>query len=362
VTESGPGRGPRLEFATAQFFQSLGFFVRRGVKIAVADGLAEVTDIDVLAIRFTLPLAEERLVLDCKERRKSKPFERILWTRGLADFADATRAIIVSPTPPWTAREFAGHGDVEILTNDVVAAHLKKLGRGYLPFGDADSALADSIPIIGHEETRKSFQQKELKLRQMLTHGNPLTNLNRVMQMLSTSELSFDKPDQRDIFFRRFVYNAAAIAAVMFVRFAATSKWTPEKDWMDHAKKLLTYGDLPPKKAQQLAKLVGALPEASGGLPAPDYLDEFLQLLARMIERPEAAAMLPYAIDLELQGKALSRVPTDYFPVTMRGLEGDVTSLCKRTLSAISFATKLPVNVWAPRPAKVAPEAGLRSA
>lgn len=338
-------RGPRLEFATAQFFQSHGFFVRRGVKIAVADGLHEVTDIDVLAIRFGVPLNEERVVLDCKDRRKAKPFERILWTRGLADFAKANRAIIVSPMPPWTAREFAGYGNVEVLTSEVVAAHLKAQAHSYVPFADADGPLADSIPIVGSEELRKSLAQKDLMLRQMLTNGNPLTNLNRIVKLLRAAELSFNSPGPLDIVFRRFLYNAAAIGAVMLVRFAAISKWTPEKDWMDHAQKLLTYGDLPPKKAQQLAKLV-ALPEIAGALPAPEYLDEVIQLLARMIERPTAAALLPFTVDLELQGKILGSVPQSYYPAALKGLEEDAISLCKRTLSAFSFATQLPATVW----------------
>lgn len=99
---SAPGgsrerKGPGLELRTAAYFQGLGYLVRRGVKLAVAAGSAGVTDIDVLAIRFSVPLAEEKLIADCKDRKKPKPYERVLWTRGLASFARVDRAVWCCP-------------------------------------------------------------------------------------------------------------------------------------------------------------------------------------------------------------------------------------------------------------------------
>src|SRR6185503_10890361 len=107
--------GDRLEFNAAAYFQAQGFVVRRGVMLSVAAGTADATDIDLLAIRFAVPLLEERVVADCKDRRKPRPFERILWTRGLASFADATQAVVVLPKAGWQAREFAARGKVDVL-------------------------------------------------------------------------------------------------------------------------------------------------------------------------------------------------------------------------------------------------------
>jgi len=77
--------GDKLELRGAAYFQAHGYLVRRSVSLAVAAGTADATDIDLLAIRFSVPLAEERLVADCKDRRKPKPFERIygfaVWRR-----------------------------------------------------------------------------------------------------------------------------------------------------------------------------------------------------------------------------------------------------------------------------------------
>ena len=106
-------KGLAREIKTAMYFQSHGFLVRQGVKLAIAAGTADVTDIDVLALRFNTPLEEERLVIDCKDKKKSKPFERILWTVGLSTFAQANRAVVVLPSAPWQAREFASQVQAE---------------------------------------------------------------------------------------------------------------------------------------------------------------------------------------------------------------------------------------------------------
>jgi hypothetical protein len=62
-------KGASLEFRTAAYLQAFGYLVRRGVVLSVAAGTAEATDIDLFAIRFQLPLAEEKLIVDCKERK-----------------------------------------------------------------------------------------------------------------------------------------------------------------------------------------------------------------------------------------------------------------------------------------------------
>ena len=73
MSETNLKVGDRLELSAAAYFQAQGFLVRRGVMLSVAAGTADATDIDLLAIRFTVPLSEERVVADCKDRRKPRP-------------------------------------------------------------------------------------------------------------------------------------------------------------------------------------------------------------------------------------------------------------------------------------------------
>jgi len=135
VTDKDSSKGGALETQTAAFFQAHGFVVRRGVKLAVGSGTTEATDIDVLGFRFGVPLAEQRLVVDCKDRRKPKPFERVLWTKGLAAFAQADYAVVVLPRAPWQARDFATRGKVELLDATEIERFLETQGTRAIPFG-----------------------------------------------------------------------------------------------------------------------------------------------------------------------------------------------------------------------------------
>ena len=239
---------------TAAYFQNLGYMVRRGVKLAVAAGSADVTDIDVLAIRFSVPLAEEKLIADCKDRKRPKPYERVLWTRGLASFAHVDRAVVVLPRVPWQAREFSAQGGVEIVETREVSAEASDGGLLYGPYGEADPAL-DRLTALRKQRVQQQdgnlateLAKEDLKLRQMLLVGHPLTNLNRIIQTLaSVGKRVAQGTEEARWLMRHTCYNAAVVAGVMLVRFACETKWTPQEEWSEYARKKLTFGDVPPQ-------------------------------------------------------------------------------------------------------------------
>lgn len=150
MSEAHSRKGSSLELDAAAYFQLHGYMVRRGVKLAVAEGLVDATDIDVLGVRFETPLAEERLIADCKDRKKPQTFERILWTKGLGTFFNVDRCIVVTPRARWQAREFAARGDVEVLGAQEIDVQLKSARHSFEPFGDLrDIRLLEVIESLG---------------------------------------------------------------------------------------------------------------------------------------------------------------------------------------------------------------------
>lgn len=336
-------KGTDLELRTAAYFQSHGFFVRRGVMLSVAAGTADATDIDLYAIRFNIPLSEERLIADCKDRKRSKPFERVLWTLGLATFAKATHSVVVLPKSIWQVRDFATQGNIQVLEALEVDRHLRSVSSTFEPFSDAD-------PFIEHRKGRitdRDLYRDSLKLRQMLVGGHPLTNLNRIIRMLSHLGKSLSNGGEREQELRRYVcFDAAVIAAVMLVRFAAEVKWTPEKDWTDYARKKLTFGDVPPHKARELAQLAldRAIPE---GIPAPHYTTEVIRLLDSLLANPTVTARLPYFLDYHLFGYLLrDSIHNHRSPVVLDTRAESAIRLSKRVLSALSYAAGTPNTLW----------------
>ena len=174
MSASKERKGPDLELRTAAYFQGLGYLVRRGIKLTVAAASAEATDIDVLAIRFSVPLAEERLIADCKDRKKPRPFERVLWTRGLATFARADRSVVVLSRVPWQVRELGAQGNVEIMEAKEVSDGVGEDGATDRSYGEADPSL-DRVATLRRQRVQqqdgtlaKDLAKEELKLRQML--------------------------------------------------------------------------------------------------------------------------------------------------------------------------------------------------
>ena len=352
MSSSQPQKGSSLEVETAAYFQSLGFLVRKGVTLSISAGTADVTDIDVLALRFNLPLSEERLIADCKDRKKPRPFERVLWTRGLASFSHANRSVVVLPRAPWQAREFGSEGGVEVLETSEIRNHLNAQDGPYQPFGEADPVLTHTVELRKHrvpkqdESLAKDLARDDLRLRQMLVKGHPLTNLNRIIRTLSTVGGNLKQGTANIDWLKLYIcFNAAVVASVMLVRFAAENKWTPEADWSDYARKRLTYGDVPPQKARQLAKL--ALDrDFFEGLPSPEYTDEIIEVIKELIAQPEVACAVPYALDFQLLGQVLGGEESQ---VTVLGkLREDADKVNKRILSALTYSASIRPNLWRP--------------
>ena len=341
-------KGTKLELGTAAYFQAHGYLIRRGVRLSVAAGTAEATDIDLLAIRFSVPLHEERLVADCKDRRRPRPFERILWTLGLASFSRANRSVVVTPRAPWQAREFASEGGVEILGVHDIDKFLQSIETSVYRFGEADPRVAYRLSSNKKvvQSQYKELVRQGLRLRQMLVIGHPLTNLNRIIRILSSASKHSAQSESDVAWFGSYVcFDAAVFASIMLVRFAAESKWMPEKDWSAYARKKLTYGDIPPHKAQQLAKL--ALDrDFFEGLPTPEYTDEILQVIKFLISQPSVAAITPYALDFHLFGRVLGSVPNDYVAPVLGRLQEDALKMGRRILSALAYAAQVPANLW----------------
>jgi hypothetical protein len=143
----------------------------------------------------------------------------------LATFAKASQAVVVLPRAPWQAREFASQGGIEILNGEEIELFLNRELNTYHPFGEAEPELALQL-----EQSKKKIQyqdkelfKEDLKLRQMLVAGQPLTNLNRIIKLLSDSNRLLRQASSPDALrIRRYLYfNAAVVASVMLVRFAA---------------------------------------------------------------------------------------------------------------------------------------------
>lgn len=349
-------KGLVLEHVVAGYLQAHGYFVRRGVQLSVAAGTADATDIDVIGLRFIEPLREDRIIADCKGKKKPRPFERVLWTTGLRDVARAQHALAVMPHAPWQAREFASQAGVEIVDSSLVAQWLEESQYGV--FGEANvqstQTFYDRYSVA--KDALKDADREDLRLRQMLVIGNALTNVNRIIVLVSgahaRAQLAF--AEERWVW-EVLLRNAIVIGIAMMARFCAESKYLPEADRRALVRKKLTFGDMPANKAVAIAK--SALgPAAQSAFPEPEYTDEFVEAVELMVRDQAATALVPFVADLVLIGRNVfgSRCesPDRFHPDVVARAD----RLGKKLASALSYASELRSDLWStsvPTPASL---------
>ncbi len=107
-------KGPSLEELVREYFSKQGFYALRGVKL-LFEG-EDVTDVDVWLYGRQSAGVRTRVVVDVKNKRSPKAFERILWTRGLQLALGCDRAIVATTDGSAKVTRFAQQQKVALLS------------------------------------------------------------------------------------------------------------------------------------------------------------------------------------------------------------------------------------------------------
>lgn len=113
------GKGPGFEYDVCQLFSEQNYFTRRSIPIRTKEN-QDVTDIDVLGIKYTYPFEKKVIICDCKNKARSKPFERIFWTKGLGEYIGVDEEYIALPKAGKDVIDFAQKSKVRIISQDVL--------------------------------------------------------------------------------------------------------------------------------------------------------------------------------------------------------------------------------------------------
>lgn len=117
-------KGGEAEEALREYFRNMGSFALRGVPVREAD--EDVTDIDLWI--YTRPSAHSRhiAIVDIKNKRKGKAFERAIWVKGLQAAVRANEAIIASQSAKDAVHRFSGRLNVRVISGSVFEAIIKR--------------------------------------------------------------------------------------------------------------------------------------------------------------------------------------------------------------------------------------------
>lgn len=117
-------KGGTAEEALHEYFLLTGAFVLRGVP--VRSGLEDVTDVDLWVYSRTNSFARHISIVDIKNKRRGKAFERAVWVKGLQSLLGADQAIIATQGAKPEVYDFASTLDVRVISGTLFKSLIKK--------------------------------------------------------------------------------------------------------------------------------------------------------------------------------------------------------------------------------------------
>tara|TARA_B100000965_G_scaffold29850_1_gene22115 strand:+ start:2754 stop:3860 length:1107 start_codon:yes stop_codon:yes gene_type:complete len=120
----GIDKGGVAEEALREYFKGLGSFVLRG--IPVKEGTETVTDIDLWVYTRSSPLSRHITIVDIKNKKRGKAFERAIWLKGLQAAIGADDAVVATQGARNSAFKFANRLQIKVLSSSVFDAIVKR--------------------------------------------------------------------------------------------------------------------------------------------------------------------------------------------------------------------------------------------
>lgn len=315
----GDARRPRFtvgevyEYRVARLFFALGFFVRRGRDILTVNALDKATDLDVLAIRYSVPFRREIQIAECKDAVNAGPLDRIFWLNGVKQFVSADRATLVRRGTRWNIKDFAKGAGVEILDFPRLAEMEASLG---IKDGDAPG-LCDFDWFSRNREAfnaslaeNKSFDDVFQTLSGEVRFNQPFPGFNLFMFFARQLTRSLLVPGRNQDQFRRYLYCDALAHICMFVMRIAEECYTLHSlDTARYVTKGLQYGDSDPQLYDRLMAMARRLSgeliservgqpviigEETFQVPVPPEAPQVKQIVDALLSAPRmATSILP---------------------------------------------------------------------
>lgn len=303
--QAGKDLDQPLKLRIASALASSGYYSRTNVLLSATGsrGLADVTDIDVLAIRYDLMFKRDVVGVSCKAgaAKTLSPAREVFYLRGVLDYVDAAEGVAAfshKPIPPHL-RDLGQRLGVLMLSGDEINEWCRHLTNGV--------AISGYFQEPGYEEFLGSWNKLGANgLADYLRTDywfhfdfrnlqNVLVHLRRVAPRLNGGEqwhsiVAWDVTAHLsltifDLCRQVRMLGLASIAdTTASYLFGGAASLKARRD---------LYG-----RVQQLLASTGVVGQDGPALPPlePSYLRDLAELAVRFIERPHAAIQIPSII------------------------------------------------------------------
>lgn len=316
------GKGPKLEYIITGLFQNEGYLSRRSIPLYYGNKNQDATDIDVLGIVFTKPFQMHKIICDCKNKQKSKPYERIFWVKGLSQFVNAEQTYVSLPQASWEISKFAQDGGVRVLTGDIINQYFS--GNSNL-FGIADDTFYVEFfdKFNNTIKKNKNLYTSANALKALYLNEDPYVSVNVAMETLSVAgkhlKLSKENNLEEEYSFWKYICcESMIIISLSILNICSDTICLPIKARKERILTKLTYGDIEPFRintilnyaknvANEIIKeniprnMISKLDLVDfGQITPPSYASTIIGIVERAIKNQEWYINLPQVLDFIL--------------------------------------------------------------
>lgn len=171
-------KGSALEERLRSYFWEAGYFALRGVPFEI--GVLEVTDIDLWLYERPAAAARRRMIVDVKNKKRSKAVERIVWVKGLANILAIDNAIVAAKDSKPETELLAKKAGVTFFGSSALR-RIENSKRLESVFFLSEDDLGDLIKKVDSNRRSKDLQHNFDRVKKSLVDGLGESSLNKAL-------------------------------------------------------------------------------------------------------------------------------------------------------------------------------------
>ena len=306
------GSDKLLEYRIQRLLFYRGFLPRRNLTIRsyFYPESVDVTDIDVLGIRFSDNFQPEVTICECKSGKSNGTVDRIIWINGLSHYLSANNCIIAKPVINAKIKNFANElGVVPIDSNLLI--EMEKNNEvlnewvGSFDYSYYDSRLMKYYRLI---RTDPKLSKVYWLLRSRFWFDNNTTRLKQSLTAFDILVKHKETEVQRWLLYENCIL--LSISLIWLCHEIQSFTTTERSDFIsdllttglgskEKAKKILdaTYGVLATLMKEKGVE-VSIVDYENLRLQPPDYTNSLINLIERFNNRPKETVQIPRFLDL----------------------------------------------------------------
>lgn len=312
-------KGDALEYRGFRLLQKYGYLVRRNYSISTSAGLHQITDVDILGLKYEVGFTKKVFIIECKNRKRTVPIDRILWLRGLKEIIGAQLASLIVPNVKWDIKDYGykrGIKVIDFVNFDSLETALNVDKSEFFGLGD----YRYYEPLYSQWQSMLSSQNRlHITYNFLSTEArniNPYKGINRLFSEMQWLMSSLDGSNKARSDFSLFLlYEIVILMAVYLLQICEYCQILNQSERQEYLNKSLTYVDWNKEKAEnlllsswkvaarlskeQLGKEI-QIPKEFNTFPRPEFTDGIIEVVERFCKYPNSSIHVIEFLDMLL--------------------------------------------------------------